>query len=87
MALDHLEEQGGTILCRLREDLQQIAVVVSVDEDLVLAKLGVVLVDLSNAVRRVLVIGVRSVEKQETAALEVLDGRDDVAPRSTPRGW
>lgn len=43
VALDHFEEQSRPVLHRLREDLQQVAVVVVVDEDLeFLRKTGLV---------------------------------------------
>src|SRR5437763_12004143 len=33
VALDHLEEERRPVLCRLREDLEQVAVVVAVGKD------------------------------------------------------
>ena len=50
--LDHLEEQRRPVLRRLREDLQQVAVVVAVGEDPEPLQVAVVLVDLADAVRR-----------------------------------
>ena len=49
VALDDLEEERRPVLRRLREDLQQVAVVVAVDEDLVPLELVVVLGDLADA--------------------------------------
>src|SRR5581483_7231617 len=54
--LDHLEEHCRPVLRGLGEDLQQVAVVVAVDEDPVLLQHGVVLVDLADAGRNLVVI-------------------------------
>src|SRR5205807_6365469 len=43
VALDHLEEERRTVLRRLREDLQQVTVVVAVGEDAEPAQVVVVL--------------------------------------------
>lgn len=40
VALDDFEEDGGTVLLVLREDLQQIAVIVIVDHDVQLLQLS-----------------------------------------------
>src|SRR5438067_10145946 len=50
VALDHLEEERRPVLRRLREDLQQIAVVVTVGEDAQPLQVGVVLLDLTDTV-------------------------------------
>ena len=47
MALDHLEEDRRPVLCRLREDLKQVAVVVPVGEDPQPLQVVVVLRDLT----------------------------------------
>ena len=52
VALDHLEEERRPVLRRLREDLQQVAVVVAVGEDPEPPQVVVVLVDLADAARR-----------------------------------
>src|SRR5207247_1812224 len=46
VALDHFEEERRPVLRGLREDLQQVAVVVAVGEDLQSPQVGIVLVDL-----------------------------------------
>src|SRR5689334_372148 len=79
--LDHLEEDGGPVLRGLREDLQEIAVLVAVDEDPVLLQYRVVLVDLADPVGDLLVIRVGRVEEDRAALLERLDRADDVRRR------
>src|SRR5581483_3587707 len=69
VTLDHLEEHRRPVLRGLREDLEQIAVVVAVDEDLVLLQHRVVLRDLADANRRLVVVRVRRVEEREAALL------------------
>ncbi len=59
MTLDDLEEQCGTVLHRLGEDLEQIAVFVAVHEDAKLANLLEVLVDLPHASCQGVVVGIR----------------------------
>src|SRR5712691_9713910 len=76
--LDHLEEHRRPILRGLREDLKQVAVVVAVGEDLVLAQVRPVLGDLADAVADVLVVRVGRVEEEDPALLQRLDGRNDV---------
>src|SRR5215211_7925689 len=51
VALDHLEEQRRPVLRRLREDLEEVAVVVAVGEDPEPPEVRVVLVDLADAIR------------------------------------
>src|SRR5436190_16204060 len=79
--LDHLEEDGRPVLRRLREDLQEVAVVVAVGEDLVPAQVVVRLVDLTHAVRHLVVIGLGRVEEDKAALLEGLDRLYDVRRR------
>src|SRR5688500_2829208 len=76
--LDHLEEERRPVLRGLREDLQQVAVLVAVGEDPQPPQVTVVLVDLADALLDVLVIGVGCVEELEPALLHRRDGRDDV---------
>ena len=49
MSLDHLEEERRPVLRRLREDLQQVAVVIAVGEDAQPREVGPALVDLADA--------------------------------------
>src|SRR5262245_27795743 len=51
VALDDLEEEGGSVLHRLGEDLQQVALLVAIDEDSQVGELAQVLVDGADAVR------------------------------------
>src|SRR5205823_13864639 len=78
VALDHLEKERRPVLRRLREDLQQVAVLVAVDEDLEPLQLVVVLRDLPHAPGRLFVVRVRGLEKQQPAALQFLDRPYDV---------
>src|SRR5207302_9239347 len=64
VTLDHLEEESGTVLGGLGEDLQQVAVVVAVGEDAEPAQVAVVLLDLPHALGHVLVVRIRRVEEQ-----------------------
>src|SRR3954470_23918891 len=70
VTLDHLEEERRPVLRGLREDLQQVPVVVSVGEDPEPPQVAVVLVDLADTVRYVFVIGVGRHEEQEAAILQ-----------------
>src|SRR5436190_2709773 len=79
--LDHLEEERRAVLRRLREDLQQIAVIVAVGEDAEPLEVGVVLVDLADAVRNVVVVRVRGDQEDHAAPLQRLDRLDDVRRR------
>src|SRR4051794_41012343 len=51
VSLDDLEEEGGAILDRLGEDLEQVPFLVAVDEDPQVGDLTQVLVDLADAIR------------------------------------
>src|SRR5207244_829035 len=79
--LDHLEEDRRAILRRLREDLEQVAVLVTVDQDLLLLQHRPLLGDLAHAPRRLVVVRVRGVEEEEAALLQRLDRAHDVARR------
>src|SRR5690349_23283443 len=81
VALDHLEEDGGTVAGRLREDLQQIALVVAVHEDAEALEILHVLVDLADAPGGLVVVRVRRAQELDPAGGEALDGLDDVARR------
>src|SRR5512133_2820890 len=78
VALDHLEENGRSVLRRLREDLQQIAVLVAVSQDLEALQVGIVLADLADAALDLVVVRVRGVEEEHAPLLHRLDGADDV---------
>src|SRR5215831_2132067 len=76
--LDHLEEDRRPVLRGLREDLEQVAVLVAVGQDLQAVQVLVVLADLSDASFDLFVVGVRGIEEAHAAVLERLDGADDV---------
>src|SRR5512133_782750 len=78
VALDHLEENGRSVLRRLREDLQQIAVLVAVSQDLEALQVGIVLADLADAALDLVVVCVRGVEEEHAPLLHRLDSADDV---------
>src|ERR1051326_451088 len=81
VAFDHLEEERRPVLRRLREDLQQVAVVVAIGEDAEPAKVRIVLVDLADAFGNVVVVRVRRHQEEQAAILQRLDGLDDVRGR------
>src|SRR5262249_35066417 len=81
LALDHLEEERRPVLRGLREDLEQVAVVVAVGEDPQPLEVAVVLLDLADAVGDVLVVRVRRPEEGDAAPLQRLDRLHDVRRR------
>src|SRR5487761_1689929 len=78
LALDRLEEEGRAVLHRASEDLEQVAVLIAVDQDVEFLKPAQVLVDLADAPRKRLVVAVRGA--QELGALPAQPGNalDDV---------
>src|SRR6266567_7482454 len=78
VALDHLEEDGRPVLRRLGEDLQQVAVLVAVRQDLQALQVGVVLRDLADPPFDLLVVSVGSVEEEDAALLQLRNRADDV---------
>src|SRR5205814_3543861 len=70
VALDHLEEHRRPVLRGLREDLQQVAVVVAVGQDAQPAQVVPALVDLADALRRLVVVRLRRREEQHAALLQ-----------------
>src|SRR5487761_1520010 len=78
LALDHLEEEGRAVLHRASEDLEQVAVLIAVYQDVEFLKPAQVLVDLADAARKRLVVAVRGA--QELGALPAQPGNalDDV---------
>src|ERR671938_1657878 len=81
VALDHLEEERRPVLRRLREDLEEVAVVVAVGEDAQPPQVVVRLVDLADAVADLLVVRLRRLEEEDATLLQRLDGLDDVRRR------
>ena len=82
-ALDHLKEKRGAILQRFREDLQEIALVIVIDENsLALDRIKVLLhldINVSEAGSQVVIICVRdSLEENYTSGLHALHGVNDV---------
>src|SRR5713226_2738254 len=78
VTLDHLEEERGPILRGLREDLEQVAVFVTVGEDAQPAEVVPVLADLADAVADVFVVRIGRREEDDPLILQRLDGADDV---------
>src|SRR6267142_1513375 len=78
VAFDHLEEKRRAILRGLREDLEEVAVLVAVGEDAQPAEVVPVLADLADALADVLVVRVGGRKKDDTLVLERLDGPHDV---------
>src|SRR6267378_5515401 len=74
VALDHLEEKRRAILRGLREDLEEVAVLVAVGEDAQPAQVVPVLADLADAIGDVLVVGVGRREEDDSLVLQRLDG-------------
>src|SRR5918911_3554764 len=79
VALDDLEEHRRAVADRLREDLQQVALVVAVDEDALLAEVGELLDDLGHARRDLVVVRLGDREELDAAASHLGDRPDDVA--------
>src|SRR5204863_8948781 len=79
VALNDLEEHGGTVLDRPREDLQEIPLVVAIDEDAELADLVHRLANLADPRGEVLVIVVRHPEELDAVGAELRQRLDDVA--------
>ncbi len=77
MPLDHLEEERRPILRRLREDLQEIAVLVAVGEDPQPLQVGVVLGDLADAALDLVVVRLRRVEEEHAAVLQRFNRLND----------
>src|ERR687886_1133073 len=76
VALDDLEEDRRTVADRLGEDLQQVALVVAVDEDALLAQVGELLDHLGHANRDLVVLGLGDREELDAAAAHLGDGAD-----------
>src|SRR4051794_28806233 len=79
VALDHLEEDRRAVADRLREDLQQIALVVAVDEDALLAQVRELLDHLGHPRRDLVVVRLWDREELDAAPAQRRDGADDVA--------
>src|SRR5205809_2076727 len=70
VALDHLEEERRAILRGLREDLEEVAVLVSVGEDPQPAQVGPLLADLADPVADVLVVRVGRRQEHDPLVLQ-----------------
>src|SRR5215212_8748521 len=81
VALDDLEEDRRPVAERLREDLQEVALVVAVDEDPQAPQVVEVLGDLADAVGDLVVVGVRRAQELHAPLGERTDHPDDVARR------
>src|ERR1041384_4996767 len=80
-ALDDFVEEGGPVLDRLAEDLQEIALVVAVDENAELAQRLQVFVDLADALEHGVVVIVRDVEELDAGGLQAGHRTNDVIAR------
>src|SRR5580765_8009788 len=78
VALDHLEEESRPVLRGLREDLQQVPILVPVDEDAQATQVVPVFTDLADTRHRILVVGLRSGEELDAEFLQRLDAAHDV---------
>src|SRR6476620_3588643 len=78
VALDHLEEERGAILRGLREDLEEVAVLVAVGQDPQAAQVVPVLADLADTIQGVLVVRVGRREEDDSLLLQRLDRANDV---------
>src|SRR5438309_11181363 len=65
VALDDLEEEGRAVLDRLREDLQEVALLITIDEDAQVGELAQVLIDRADAVREQFIIGAPHLEERD----------------------
>ena len=83
MPLDDLEEDRRAVAERLGEDLQQVAVLVAIDEDLALLQLLDGDADLADAGAHlgVVVVGVGGVEELDALRGQLVDGAQDVVGR------
>src|ERR687885_1070182 len=79
VALDDLEEDRRAVADGLGEDLQEVALVVAVDEDALLAEVGELLDDLWDARGNLVVVGLGDREELDPALAQRRDGADDVA--------
>ena len=70
-ALDHFEEERRSVPDWAREDLQQVAVVIAVDEDVQGAQAVEVLVDAGGAIAQRVVVGARGGEEFDPAIAHV----------------
>ena len=81
VALDDFEEERRAVLRRLREDLEQVALLVAVGEDAQALQIVVVGVDLADALFEVVVVRGRASSGSGAPLLELLDSGDDVVGR------
>src|SRR5260221_4750500 len=78
LALDHLEEDGRPVLRVAGEDLQQVAVFVTIDQDAQPRQRGDRLIDLAHAPFQVSIVARDAGDDLHALAAHALDGRDDV---------
>src|SRR4051794_26691597 len=73
VALDHFEEEGGAVLDRLGEDLEQVPLLVAVDEDPQLGEVAQVLGDRADAAGEQLVVGLGDAEEADVVVAHGAD--------------
>src|SRR5438093_12382794 len=78
VALDHLEEKGGPVLRGLREDLEEVTVLVAIGQDAQPAQVFPVLTDFPDSILDVCVVRIRRREEDDAPLLKALDGAHDV---------
>src|ERR1044071_6132657 len=78
-ALDDLEKERRAVLERLGEELQEVAFIVLVDEDIERTDLLHRLLDLADALRELLVVRVGDRHELDAVRLQARHGLDDVA--------
>lgn len=82
VALNNFKEESGPVLAVLREDLQQIAILIEINQDVQLLQYVHVLLDLGAAVRKLLlkdlIVGRRNGQKLCSTSLQVAHSLNDV---------
>src|SRR5436309_12717353 len=78
VAFDHLEEERRPVLRGLREDLQQVSLLIAIGEDAQPAEVVPVLADLTYPLLDVDVIRIWCVEEADASFLQRLDASHDV---------
>src|ERR671919_1078650 len=78
VTFDDLVEDGRAVLDDLGEDLEEISLVVAVGQDAEPFDVRVVLIDLSDAIAKGLVIRLRNSDESHPALPQGVDGADDV---------
>ena len=81
LTLDDLDEERWPVLQWTGENLQEVAFVVTIDEDATLTQGAYVLVDPADTLPQRIIIGIRRTQELNTVCTQLTDGRDDVRGR------